>query len=477
MHLRVGEVNPEQAKYEKMWQHEAYRRVIPGAQVAEQFLRVAKPRSGSTVIDFGAGTGEGALTIVILADALFRAPVRVHMLDFAANCLDADVRKALTTQAHVLEFSQHDLTKPVTISAPYGFCTDVMEHIPPEDVDRVLTNILQAAQHVFFQISCVEDACGVMIGEKLHLTVQPPAWWKKKFEDLGCTIHYWQAAEDDSACIGYVTAWSTGQNLVDVGELNIEEEQIRTNVRANLDGGWKQVRPHEPNEFEAMILGGGPSLNGQLDSIKRLRAEGVKLITLNGAYNWAIERGLLVSATCVVDARPFNARFTHPVQDQTLYLIGSQCDPAVLEGLPKERTWLWHTTAETIRDILEEKCPDEWFGVPGGCTVLLRAIPLLRMLGYRKFHLFGCDSCVTEDADKTHHAYAQPENDGAPLFPAVVGERVFTCTAWQIAQAQEFISLIRVMGNMFDLEVHGGGLLSWILQHGAALDVEAELAK
>jgi hypothetical protein len=40
---------------------------------------------------------------------------------------------------------------------------------------------------------------------------------------------------------------------------------------------------------------------------------------------------------------------------------------------------------------------------------VLRAFPLLRMLGYTQFHVFGFDSCVQEDG--THHAYPQPEND------------------------------------------------------------------
>jgi hypothetical protein len=93
------------------------------------------------------------------------------------------------------------------------------------------------------------------------------------------------------------------------------------------------------------------------------------------------------------------------------------------------------------------------------------------MLGYQRFHLFGCDSCVSAEA---HHAYPQPENDGAPIFPTLVGGRKFGCTAWQIAQAQEFMNLIRVMGDMFELEVHGDGLLKWILDHGAELDVERE---
>ena len=444
----------EQAKYEQMWAHEVYRAVAPGEDVAPLFLAQARPAPGSTVIDFGAGTGRGALMLALLGG------LRVRMLDFAENCLDADVRAALKTQSHALDFTQHDLTRPVPFTEKYGYCTDVMEHIPPEQVDRVLANILLAAQHVFFMISCEQDNCGKVIGETLHLSVHDHAWWLKKLYDFDAHVHW--SRDFGNHCCFYVTAWRTGHQITKVGELNIEQQKIRENVVVNLKGPWIPVAPHSTNDIDFMILGGGPSLNGQLETIKQLRAEGVKLATLNGSYNWALEHGLTPSAQFVVDARPHNARFTRPVVDGCKYFIASQCDPAVFEGLPEDRTYLWHSSTEMIKDLLEHL--PLWYGVPGGSTVLTRAICLLRMLGFKRFHLFGCDSCLE---DGKHHAYAQPENDSEVVINTIVGDRVFHCHAWQCMQAQEFIDLITVFGDEIELEVHGDGLLRHILTAGA----------
>ena len=83
---------------------------------------------------------------------------------------------------------------------------------------------------------------------------------------------------------------------------------------------------------------------------------------------------------------------------------------------------------------------EECYTVPGGSTVLLRAIPLFRMLGFKRFHIFGCDSCLEENK---HHAYEQLENDDELIIPVNVSGKIFNCHPWMVSQAQEFIDLIR----------------------------------
>jgi len=124
----------------------------------------------------------------------------VLMLDFADNCLDERVRVKLGDK---LRFAVADLTQPIPHRADYGFCTDVMEHIPSEQVSTVIHNIMAAAPQVFFQISTVTDTMGALIGHPLHLTVQDTKWWRELFLSLGYTVR-WENTQD-TAVMFFIT--------------------------------------------------------------------------------------------------------------------------------------------------------------------------------------------------------------------------------------------------------------------------------
>lgn len=460
--LEVGEGNPELTKYCSLWAMEEYRRHSPGEHFIHYFMRAAKPREGASVLDLGCGTGRGGRR-------LFDLGFNVTLLDFTRNCLDPDVREIVAAESATppakFRFLTADLEHPIPVEGEYGYCCDVMEHIPPDKVNRVLENILKSVNHAFFAICTAPDAFGEAIGETLHLSVHPYGWWLDRFNRMGCVIHW--SDKIGSYAFFYVTAWEDAQEFVRTGKVNNTEEAINENIRHNCQQGYKEIMPHLVNEEEVMILGGGPSLTQHEYTIRKMRADGVKLVTLNGTYNWCIERGIVPSATVVVDSREFNARFTKPVVKDVAYFLASQAHPSIFEGIPKEQIYLWHSMSDRSDDIVREYIAAPFF-IPGGSTVLLRTIPLLRMLGFHRFHLFGCDSCLTGD---DHHAYAQSENDGSKIVRILVEEsgRWFSCHPWMASQAREFVTMIQRLGDTFDLIVHGDGLLSHIIETGATM--------
>jgi hypothetical protein len=243
-------------------------------------------------------------------------------------------------------------------------------------------------------------------------------------------------------------------------------EKIRENIQQNCASGWQQVYPFEQQTIEVMLIGGGPSLNDFEDDIRQKREAGVPLITTNGSYLWAIERGLKPSAQVMVDARPFNKRFLEPVIDDCKYLVASQCDPDAIAHLPKDRTYLWHSCAdeESLNFIRSVQDAPVW-PTPGGSTVTLRSIMLLQALGFFKIHIYGMDSCIRE----THHAFPQEENDSdqASTVQVKTATKEFVCAPWMAIQAKEFRQMAGLLSDELELAVYGDGLIATMIRESA----------
>jgi SAM-dependent methyltransferase len=178
----------EQDKYKRMWDIPDYRNVSPGEIVAPIACLRMDIRPSDHVLDFGCGTGRGGWRI-----ALYRQ-CDVTLLDFAENCLDAEVKDSIGPR---FTFRQADLTRPIPASGTKGFCADVMEHIEPEQVDAVLEHITACVDQCFFQISLVPDNMGALIGQPLHLSVHPHGWWVGKLSKFGRVL--WSADYGDHA--------------------------------------------------------------------------------------------------------------------------------------------------------------------------------------------------------------------------------------------------------------------------------------
>lgn len=167
--MALGAVTEAQ-KYATMWGHSAYRGHSPGEDAAAHFVSLCAGHDIRRAIDFGCGTGRGGKAIHALTGW------DVCLVDFAPNCLDEDVS---------LPFVTADLSQPMTVRGDVGYCTDVMEHIPPEQVAQVIENVMSCVGRAFFQISLVPDSMGALIGAPLHLSVFPASWWAQKFAGYG----------------------------------------------------------------------------------------------------------------------------------------------------------------------------------------------------------------------------------------------------------------------------------------------------
>lgn len=144
---KLLDISDEQQKYLKVWNVPAYRVVSPGEGCVDMFLEAVRDmmpdHDKQTLIDFGCGTGRAGYKL------WQTGKFDVTLMDFAWNCLDDNI-KARCTSVKGMEFVEHDITKKTALRANWGYCTDVMEHLPPEEVDDALDVIFEVCDNVFF---------------------------------------------------------------------------------------------------------------------------------------------------------------------------------------------------------------------------------------------------------------------------------------------------------------------------------------
>lgn len=264
------------------------------------------------------------------------------------------------------------------------------------------------------------------------------------------------------------------------GRVNVEDETVLHNVQYAIRQQHPQIKHQPPKPDRVLLVGSGPSLADTEAELIDLYMQGGKLVTMNGAYHWCLARNLKPSAQIVMDARPDNARFLEPAVPGCHYILASQCHRTLWDTVAgRENVWIFHAGCgdETSEHKeLDEFYLKQWVGIVGGTTVASRSIGLLRVLGYLRFDLFGVDSCWMNGE---HHAFPQPENDKDQNIIVSVNPvddpanvRKFECSPWHIKQAEDFLQFIRVNGEHFLLNVHGDGLIAYMLHTSADLQVQ-----
>jgi hypothetical protein len=275
------------------------------------------------------------------------------------------------------------------------------------------------------------------------------------------------------------------QVLTDLpGTVNTPEATILEQIRHSVRLQHPQVYPQPEHGHRAVLVAGGPSIGEQEGAIVEAAWSGAHLVTVNGAYQWCLARNLKPTIQIVLEARPPAAAFLEPVLPGVRYCLASQCHPDAWRCVQDGDTWIWHACRpedDSRKAVLDSYYGGRWHAIPGGTTVTIQGLMVLRSLGYLRMDLFGVDCCVAPDL--SHHAYDQPQNDTDDLLRVEVfptedptSTRRFVVTPWHLRQFQEMLQVITRNTHHFRVTVHGDGLLAHALRLGVPVTVREVVA-
>jgi hypothetical protein len=188
--------------YAQMFTVEAYSTHSPGEVMLPVFLDMSQAAAPATILDAGCGSGKGAL-------ALGAKEFDVAMCDHTAEGLPDGLSQTfpfvktclwddLSHVAYLAKVQQPTVFNGETFE--YGYCCDVLEHIPIPFTMLVVRRILdRVTRGAFFSVSLAPDHMGYWVGTRLHQSIPsvtfvvPPqhnayTYWRSAFNEVGTVI-------------------------------------------------------------------------------------------------------------------------------------------------------------------------------------------------------------------------------------------------------------------------------------------------
>lgn len=248
-------------------------------------------------------------------------------------------------------------------------------------------------------------------------------------------------------------------------------EELSGNIRESLKRQY--IRLHHLPEFgkdkgdrPIALAGGGPSIKNHLHELSQFDT----VMAAGSSHDYLVSQGIKLKYSLLLDAHStVTASYTQKPSQDTTYLVATHCPESVFKALEGYPIVMWHCIMDSQQDFLEQIEPG-YQGLGGGCTSGLRAMYMAAVLGYTNLHLFGYDSCLPDTGES--HVYplqdetVEREGIAADTVYRIhfglggPGDKEYRCLGYQLAQAQNFESLVYNHHDVLKCTFHGGGLLS-----------------
>lgn len=254
---------------------------------------------------------------------------------------------------------------------------------------------------------------------------------------------------------------------------NTTDKQLLKNLRATKDRPMAELGLSPPNFDLLVICGSGPSLLKYYKQVAKIWPRH-EVMALNGAYRALQGIGVIPKYYAQLDARPVNVNFVEKPDENTTFLLASQCAPEMFQHLCEQYIQVFHLNTPTTKQVFQDA--PLYFG--GGSTIGTTAIALGAALGYRAIAILGYDSSYV---DGRSHIIDQSQNAGQPTLDVWVEDRQYISSPALAKQVEEFRPWIKELTKVFpdlDIRLFGEGLLYDYILHGqrksATRESEAE---
>ena len=234
-------------------------------------------------------------------------------------------------------------------------------------------------------------------------------------------------------------------------------EGIPAYIEQNIARGLEEFKPALcTNDGTFVIAASGPSLANFGKEIREEQLKGRPVCAINGAHDWLLEQGIEPNLFVSIDPRDIRHDIKKPC-DNTIYLLASRCNPIVFDHLKDFPLMVWNAASSEEENAVFRKHKMRTL-VGGLSTSGLRAVNIGYFLGFRKFVLYGMDSCnaadgITKRVNGAHSGQTIEVSVGGPTG------RKFICNIAMAKQAEDYNYLFSMMPDI-TVDIMGDGLLA-----------------
>lgn len=246
------------------------------------------------------------------------------------------------------------------------------------------------------------------------------------------------------------------QPLNVVGSCVMNDEVLFTHMDSAILRGLPEVKEQNAaREGVIVLVGSGPSVDGQLEILREMKAKGTPIVGIKDAHDWLIKNGIVPDYALAIDPQEERSHIFTP-HELVHYMIASQCHAAMFDRLAGYQVTVWHPYITK-----GQKRPPDRIVIGGGTTSGLRAISLFYVLGWRHFALFGFDSCLREGKLRVN---GDGPKDGHQLVEVRPGNgKTYVCNASMALQAQDFQTYYDYLPDV-NFYAFGDGLIQDIIR-------------
>lgn len=454
---------------------EEHARDTMGGETILQFIRNRTDHTVTSVFDFGANDGS---YLVPFKDA----GCTVYGVDYNPATVERGRARGIDLAVGGLELLEARGTADLII------CNHVLEHCL--DLEGTITRLSR----------CLNPNGLLFVGV--------PGLYKWDRDQLWQNAHVWQFTAETLSyvmrCCGFDEVYCD-QHIVSIWEYTGDRDfksqtntpaarhilqfladgtryapEIRTvnkfplaerkqNIDAALATGHPDVHEciGELNGKSAVIVGGGPSADLQLEHLETLVNDGAALIAIERMLPWCLSHCLVPDYVVVMDASDDVTEGLHTLPTATKYLVATQCQPAVFAALKGLDVAIFNTPQRGIKmaDLWHKHNRDIVTQVNGGGSVVLCAMSLAMTLGARHLHIFGFDCHVTRSTYATGIAGVGTQDETFEVSAKGQTQRYRTTAAYlsfaqqffklmEMARRDELIESVRVYGDSLVKAIH-----------------------